>query len=244
MSEIDAENRIGRWVRWARLERGWSQRELAERLAPLGFKVDPSAITRLEKGRRPIRVDEAVAIANVFGVSMETMLSPVNFYSKAAYALVALHAATDNAEDKRSRAIEALLELDEDDIEEESADEHLEAARQQVLQLIQWMRDYDQMVFERRIVQLEEMVKDRLIDPLDQKRPIVIDLLGAPSGQVILRLSFIDENSNKHVDYGPCSMGTALGIFLAVARSWDASVVLAGARSGVPRNSEFVDKRK
>lgn len=53
-----------------------SQAQLAAKLTAEGTKFDPSAITRLEKGTRMIRLNEAVAIADTFGVKLEEMLLP------------------------------------------------------------------------------------------------------------------------------------------------------------------------
>lgn len=48
---------------------GWSQTELADRLGQaLGKSVDPTTITRLEQGRRPIPVHELIALSRLFGV--------------------------------------------------------------------------------------------------------------------------------------------------------------------------------
>lgn len=55
-------------VRNIRQQRGWSQRDLADRLATEGFPLHPSAIAKLETGQRPLRVAEAVALASVLGI--------------------------------------------------------------------------------------------------------------------------------------------------------------------------------
>jgi transcriptional regulator with XRE-family HTH domain len=51
-----------------------SQRELADRLRELGMDVDASAVSRIEKGVRAIRLSEAEAIARVFGSPIEAFL--------------------------------------------------------------------------------------------------------------------------------------------------------------------------
>ncbi len=53
---------------------GWSQGDLATRLGEkLGRKVDPTTITRLEKGTRPTPLDEAQALAQLLGSSLDEM---------------------------------------------------------------------------------------------------------------------------------------------------------------------------
>lgn len=55
---------FGERIRDARKARdNMSQRALAEAVAKFGLQLDPSAITRIERGERSVKVDEAVAIA-------------------------------------------------------------------------------------------------------------------------------------------------------------------------------------
>ena len=54
---------FGQNVRAARARKGWSQRELAEALDERGLKLDPSAVTRIERGTREVKLREAVAMA-------------------------------------------------------------------------------------------------------------------------------------------------------------------------------------
>lgn len=54
---------------------GLSQAALAERVtAIIGRSIDPSALARAEKHERAIRLDEAVAIADVLQVPLASML--------------------------------------------------------------------------------------------------------------------------------------------------------------------------
>ena len=48
-------------VRRARAIKGWSQRRLAEALDVRGVKLDPSAVTRIERGVREVKLREAAA---------------------------------------------------------------------------------------------------------------------------------------------------------------------------------------
>ena len=50
-------------VQAARGARGLSQRALAARVAELGLKINPTAITRIERGERRVSLNEVVAIA-------------------------------------------------------------------------------------------------------------------------------------------------------------------------------------
>jgi transcriptional regulator with XRE-family HTH domain len=60
---------FGRRMRQERLLRGWRQEDLAARVGLI-----PSAISKAEAGRRLIRLDEAVAIADAFGLPLGAML--------------------------------------------------------------------------------------------------------------------------------------------------------------------------
>jgi transcriptional regulator with XRE-family HTH domain len=62
-------------LRELREERGLSQSQVAGMLSDKhGIKLDPTAITRLEGGSRSLRLDVAVALADVLGTSLEKML--------------------------------------------------------------------------------------------------------------------------------------------------------------------------
>lgn len=60
------ERRFGEAVRTWRLDRKWSQEDLAERLRHQGFEMHQTTVAKIERGARPLRVAEAAAIADVF----------------------------------------------------------------------------------------------------------------------------------------------------------------------------------
>ncbi len=62
-------------VREARAARGWTQVDLARHLAETGVLLDATAITRLERGDRGVRIGEAFAIAQALGLSIEDVLT-------------------------------------------------------------------------------------------------------------------------------------------------------------------------
>jgi transcriptional regulator with XRE-family HTH domain len=62
-------------LRDLREEKRLSQSQVAAMLSDKhGIKLDPTAITRLEGGSRTLRLDEAVALADVLGTSLDRML--------------------------------------------------------------------------------------------------------------------------------------------------------------------------
>jgi transcriptional regulator with XRE-family HTH domain len=71
------EDRAARRVAYERLKRGWSTAELARRMADEGVPVNQSSIYKIENGepRRTISLDEAHALAKIFGLSLEKLES-------------------------------------------------------------------------------------------------------------------------------------------------------------------------
>lgn len=60
-----------------REERGWSQSELARRMVDAGWpKYTQMTVSRTEKGERPIRLNEAESLAEVFGIDLYNLWIP------------------------------------------------------------------------------------------------------------------------------------------------------------------------
>lgn len=67
---------FGRHLRRLREDRGWSQAAVATKLAAFhGIELHFSAIAKMEGAHRLIRLNEAVAIAEIFEVPLAEMLS-------------------------------------------------------------------------------------------------------------------------------------------------------------------------
>ncbi len=58
-----------------RTARNYSQRAFAERLTNKGMRVDASAVSRIEKGTRSVRLVEAMTIAEVLDVPLDFLTS-------------------------------------------------------------------------------------------------------------------------------------------------------------------------
>jgi transcriptional regulator with XRE-family HTH domain len=65
---LDHERVLCQKVAQLREERGWSQAELARRLSAIGFEMHQTTVAKLEAGKRPLRVAEVFALAQVFGL--------------------------------------------------------------------------------------------------------------------------------------------------------------------------------
>lgn len=79
MSFADEESRLIRRMTEKRLEKGWSQNEFARKLQEVGLNWKQPTVDRVEKGTRPLRFTEALAIAKFFGETVESMSAPEEF---------------------------------------------------------------------------------------------------------------------------------------------------------------------
>lgn len=75
---MEAHRAVGRALRLLREQEGWSQAELASRVEPEGLRLDPSAVARIERGERDVRVGELLALAAGLGVAPPLLLAPPN----------------------------------------------------------------------------------------------------------------------------------------------------------------------
>lgn len=75
---VFAEDNLAARIAVEREQRGWTYEGLAKRMSDAGCPLDQSAVYKIEKSkpRRRIVVDELVAFAQVFGVSVEDLLLP------------------------------------------------------------------------------------------------------------------------------------------------------------------------
>jgi len=75
--ESDAvEHTFRRGIRTWRELHGWSQTELAERMAARGHRWHQATVFKVEDGRRPVRLTEAVALAAVLDVPLTDLIGP------------------------------------------------------------------------------------------------------------------------------------------------------------------------
>ncbi|MDV8024010.1 helix-turn-helix transcriptional regulator [Rhodococcus sp. IEGM 1330] len=64
---------FGELLKDRRVARGLSQRALAEKLAELGFPIDPSAITRMETGQREPKLSEAMTLCDYLDIDLAVL---------------------------------------------------------------------------------------------------------------------------------------------------------------------------
>jgi transcriptional regulator with XRE-family HTH domain len=74
----DFNERVGAHVRFYRLARGMSQAEMARFLQDQGFPFQQPTILKVEKGSRPLKFEEAEAIAHILGIDTMLLSLPDN----------------------------------------------------------------------------------------------------------------------------------------------------------------------
>ncbi len=57
--------------------RGWTQQQLADEMARVGFPINRATIAKIEAGKRPMEVSELVAFATAFDVSPASLFLPL-----------------------------------------------------------------------------------------------------------------------------------------------------------------------
>lgn len=65
---------IGESVSLLRVSRGWSQSDLARRLADQGLPFHQQTVQRVEQGVRPLRLTEGVVLASLFNMDVGELL--------------------------------------------------------------------------------------------------------------------------------------------------------------------------
>jgi transcriptional regulator with XRE-family HTH domain len=76
LTRPDAERRAGVQLRKLREARGWSQREVSERMKPFGYDWQQTTVARIEAATRPLRLNELLDLAALFSVSLTDLLMP------------------------------------------------------------------------------------------------------------------------------------------------------------------------
>jgi transcriptional regulator with XRE-family HTH domain len=68
------EELVGEQLRQLRKARGWSQEDVARKMSALGFGMHQSTVGRLESAQLPLRLNEAIALASLYGTSLDALL--------------------------------------------------------------------------------------------------------------------------------------------------------------------------
>lgn len=74
---LSPEEAAGRELRRLREACRWSQEEVARRMGGYGYEWHQTTVAKTEAAQRPLRLDEVVALASLFGVTLPALLESV-----------------------------------------------------------------------------------------------------------------------------------------------------------------------
>jgi transcriptional regulator with XRE-family HTH domain len=114
---MDFNGIVGANIAAARKARRWSQADLASALERRGISFQQQTVLKVEKGSRPLKLEEAVIIADELGIVMDDLVTIFREELEARTKVVEARAqlrqaelAVTNAEARRSEAVAALAE--------------------------------------------------------------------------------------------------------------------------------------
>lgn len=79
---LSGEGNVAARIRLERETRDWSTSTLSDRMNEAGYDMNPSAVWRIENGKRRINLDEAIGFANVLGISLLNLAGPPRLAAK------------------------------------------------------------------------------------------------------------------------------------------------------------------
>ncbi|MEU6010622.1 helix-turn-helix transcriptional regulator [Streptomyces sp. NPDC047453] len=80
---LSGEGNVAVRIKLEREARGWSTNALSDHLNEAGFEMNPSAVWRIENGKRRINLDEAIGFAEVFGIDLRNLVGPPQLAAQA-----------------------------------------------------------------------------------------------------------------------------------------------------------------
>lgn len=108
MGTTDSSDRVFRDnLRRQRESQGLSLAQLAKLLQDKGLKVYPTTIAKVEYGERPAKLDEVIALADVFGVSIDALVGRSGRQRRRGDKALAVEALQKRA-DTTAKAVDAL----------------------------------------------------------------------------------------------------------------------------------------
>lgn len=133
--ELTPEQWLGRALRAAREERGLSQEQVAQMMHVYGFDWHQTQVGRSESATRPIRVNEAVALAEVLRIHPADLIGDIRDDWAAHTHILRLYARKQRLEDRISAVQQELKQIqwDRDQLEQEiqrAQDFHAESHKQ------------------------------------------------------------------------------------------------------------------
>ena len=75
LNDLEVRNFLGPGIRRVREAKGWSQEDVARRLQLAGWDVDRTLVARIELRTRCITDIELLALAKMFGVTLDAFMA-------------------------------------------------------------------------------------------------------------------------------------------------------------------------
>lgn len=122
-----------------RAEHCWPRQELLERLARHGITMQPTALRRIESSEQRIRLDEAVAFASIFDVTLDELITSTDSNDGSNELVVAARRRARSA-GRQLRGLRYELEEAHTELQPATATDQVKALREQLNRAI---RDID-----------------------------------------------------------------------------------------------------
>jgi len=255
----DPERVIGREMRRIRERLGLTQLEVAERMLNNGFRFHQTQIAKMERGERPIRVNEWIAIATALGTTPQDMLasaigahigeSPQKRLSRAEleWQRDAMHQRLRAAEDSLSRAREhhaaTRAARDAAEAAAREAEMRLVEAQARASEYAAGVEYLDRQIWDARTSERrdqEESELDSVIDEAEQAIAALDGMVAVPIGK---RLAAARRQAGMSVE----DVATATSMTPAVVRALEepdySKVVETGLGGESVHRRESVERR-
>lgn len=118
-------------IRHLRRARDWSQTDLAKRMQDLGFAFHQNTVSRIESGAQSVTLNEAAALAMIFGVSADELLQPDQSEDELNRLSADLDAVTERLHDIDAQLAQATHEMMRHEQAVRQAQDHLDSLRHQ-----------------------------------------------------------------------------------------------------------------
>lgn len=107
-----SDDQFGSRVRRGREDRRWSQAEMAKMLCDNGIEpMHATTIAKIEGGTRSVRINEALGIADLFGVSLDVLMGRNNEPADTDHLAFSLRLLRDTARASSDRSLDEAREI-------------------------------------------------------------------------------------------------------------------------------------
>jgi transcriptional regulator with XRE-family HTH domain len=138
--DITPEASAGYAVRKMREDRNWSQRQVAQQMVVRGHKGwRQGTVSTTEAGQRPLRVNELVALADIFGATLDDLVMHNPFHG------LSLSAARKELAQVKAQVVQLDREIDEARFKADKAEREVDGltySRNELVRLAGMLEDF------------------------------------------------------------------------------------------------------